>query len=218
MVIDLARNWKLGILDWNGTLVDDFEQTYQTSLIILKLFGLTQFPTRDQYRQQISSRFWELYYHWGVPKHIDPQALNALRERLIKQLAIPVALSPGSGELITFCQQNNIRLGIVSGEIQQVLTQKTTEFDIAQHFDFIIGDAFLKDRAIKTIIDKEQLRPGEVFFIDDHPDYLEQARSLGVITLGYTAGYSTRVKLSTADPDWLINHLTDAISILQSVS
>jgi len=191
---------KLVICDWNGTLLNDLADVYKYVLVVFKTYNVSP-PTIETYRQEITAHFMTFYHAHGIPTWVGPEDLNAIRTRYFEQNPNGVHLHRHVDELLTLFGQLGLFTGIVSAEVDRVLQRRLMQFEIARHFDAVIGNAWDKERALREMLDRFHFDPDEAAYIDDTHDGLTAAKNVGVLPIGVTHGYHSPGRIVSAQPD-----------------
>lgn len=201
--------------DWNGTLLDDLHVTYIAVQKIFQQYNLST-PPLDEYRDEIDSDFMKFYRGKGIPAHVTAAELNAIwRETILAHWERP-ALHPNAAATIRACRIRNIRTGILSGEIPDLLERRLSQFDIATLFDHVRGGAWPKEAAFHEAFAALGIEPREAAYVDDTKEGLATAKRLGMTAIGFTRGYASPRQIMAADPDFVVDSLAYVPLFLQS--
>ena len=192
------------LLDWSGTLADDFGPVLKASNGIFREFGRPEF-TEEQFRRHFRLPYSEFYAEF-LPE-VAVEGLDPIYERFFAGLHDEVELLPGALDLIEFCKRTSRRIFLLS-------TIKATHFD-AQAGRLGVRDAFEhpyvavmdKREKIREILAEHALDPAETAFVGDMVHDIETAKHGGVISVAVLTGFDSLEKLAPAQPDVIVTSL-----------
>jgi phosphoglycolate phosphatase-like HAD superfamily hydrolase len=192
------------LLDWSGTLADDFGPVLKATNAIFRDFGRPEF-TPEEFRRHFRLPYSEFYAEF-LPE-VAVEGLETLYERFFAGLHDEVELLPGALELIEFCNRTNRRIFLLS-------TIKASHFD-AQAGRLGVHDAFEhpyvaimdKREKIREILATHELDPAETAFVGDMVHDIETARHGGVMSVAVLTGFDSLEKLAPARPDVIVANL-----------
>jgi len=138
------------------------------------------------------------------------------------------SLLPGVLELIGALQRlEHVSLGLLTGNIECGAQMKLEEYGINGHFAFGgYGDrrtdrndiaAEAKQAAAEAAAEKGHAGLCGVMVIGDTPNDVLCARSIDAFAVAVATGGSTRAQLAAAEPDLLLDDLTDSGALLAEV-
>jgi len=192
------------LLDWSGTLADDFGPVLKATNAIFRDFGrrdLTDAEFRRHFRLPFSEFYAEL-----LPE-ATLEGLEPLYERFFAGLHDEVELLPGAREFIDFCKRSGRRIFLLS-------TIKASHFD-AQAGRLGVRDVFEhpyvaimdKREKIREILAAHDLDPTETAFVGDMVHDVETARHGGVMSIAVLTGFDSLEKIAPAEPDVIVRNL-----------
>lgn len=198
------------LLDWSGTLADDFGPVLEASNAIFRDFGRREL-TPEEFRRHFRLPFMEFYAEFLPEATLE--GLEPLYERFFSGLHDQVTLLPGALEFIAFCGRTRRRIFLLS-------TIKASHFD-AQAGRLGVRDAFEhpyvavmdKREKIREILATHDLEPGETAFVGDMVHDIETARHGGVTSIAVLTGFDPLEKIAAAEPDVIVRDL----SVLQKL-
>ena len=192
------------LLDWSGTLADDFGPVLKASNAIFRDFGRREF-TVEEFRRHFRLPFMEFYAEFLPEATLE--GLEPLYERFFAGLHDEVELLPGALEFIEFCHRSNRRIFLLS-------TIKASHFD-AQAGRLGVRDAFEhpyvavmdKREKIREILSGHDLDPADTAFVGDMVHDVETARHGGVMSIAVLTGFDPLEKIAPARPDVIVRDL-----------
>ena len=199
--------FKVGIFDMNGTLLNDLPVVYESVCEIFRQYGVTTPPTIDQYRNEITSNFIEFYRKYGVSQSAAPADLNKIRKAYLDEHSHRYALHPEAYRALNECQDIGLRLAVVSAAAPGEFEERIKQFDLAGYFETVYGNAQNKKEAFRVVLEKLGVKAEEAFYVDDTYDGIQSAKAMGLATFGTVNGYCTRERIKEAKPDYIISSL-----------
>lgn len=206
--------WKLAILDWNGTCLNDLPVVYKSVVAIFRHYGLEP-PTLEQYRREITADYMKFYHKHGIPARVTGSDLKKIRVRVFREYWAKVKLRRDVFPLIRGLRRIKIKTTIVSAEYPSVLAERLAQFKIVSLLDCARAGAWPKDKALREMISRFNLKPDAAFYVDDTFDGIKSAKSVGLTTFGFTKGYNSRRRIQAAKPDFVVNSLKEVLMIIE---
>jgi phosphoglycolate phosphatase-like HAD superfamily hydrolase len=200
------------IFDWSGTLVDDLPAVLQASNFVLAQAGKSAMSLAE-FRAEFSLPFTKFYdrHTPGVPM---PQ-LEEWFHAEFRRAQTSVVELPHARAFLEFCRAKKIRAFLLS-------TIHTDHFKVqcgVTGFDAFLEkpytDIWDKRKKIHDILRENKLKPDETFFIGDMEHDIETARHGGVHSCAVLTGYNTLEQLRAAQPDLIVEHLSELKTILE---
>jgi phosphoglycolate phosphatase len=200
------------ILDWSGTLVDDFNPVLAATNAIFKEY---QKPTMtaDQFREKFFLPFKEFYKIY-IPE-VTMEELDQHYHRSFKSLENEVALLPHAREFLDYCKESGMPLFLLSTIQREHFETQGERFGVRSYFKRAYVEAFDKRKTILSLLAEYQLEPAETIFIGDMMHDVETAQFGGVVSCAVLTGYDSLTKLSSVSPDLIFRNLEQVKSHLQ---
>ena len=199
---------KLGIYDWNGTLLNDFWVAYKAMSEIFKMFGLTP-PTEEDFKENITPDIATFYYQRGVSKTVTKAEMDVVFQAVVKRHWEEVDLSPYAYGALQELRDNGVKSAIVSAELNEVLNRRLDQFGLRNKIDRMAGESFRlgKVKNIRFVLEEFGVKPEEAFYVGDTHGDVQAAKEVGVKAIAFTGGFNTEKKLKAANPDAIIDSL-----------
>jgi phosphoglycolate phosphatase len=199
------------LLDWSGTLANDFAPVLKASNAIFREHGLNDL-SEEEFRTHFRLPYSEFYLQF-MPE-VAIEGLEPLYEKFFAGLHEEVDLLPGARDFIDFCGRTNRRIFLLS-------TIKASHFD-AQAGRLGVRDAFEhpyvgimdKREKIREILDTHALDPAETAFVGDMVHDIETARHGGVMSVAVLTGFDSLEKIAPAKPDVIVANLATLQKLL----
>lgn len=194
------------ILDWSGTLVDDFRPVLEATNEIFRQYGKSPMSA-DEFRDRFRLPFTEFYRDY-LPEATLPE-IDHHYHTAFKLLQADVALLPGAVELLEYSKQRAMNLFLLSTIHAEHFRVQGQRLGIASYFKQAYVQEMDKRKAIHRLLAEHDLDPHETIFVGDMQHDIEAARHGGVVSCAVLTGYDTLAKLRAANPDLIFRSLTD---------
>lgn len=196
--------------DWNGTLLDDSDRTWNAAARVLNDLGLGQ-PTRVAFFENWCLPLTQMFRQLGVSgAHLD-WAVSRWNDEIGRRHA-PLAL--GARKLVTEIHSMGGAVGVISAASTSVVERDASRLGLTSQFDFIIGNAIPKREALIAVSPSQPARM--VYLGDTEYDVLE-AKAAGAWAIGYGAGYRSATALTAAGADHVITRLDALLPLLRDL-
>ncbi len=188
---------KLLVWDWNGTILDDMEYTYQIENRMLRERGLTEIPDRDFYLNNFGFPIKEYYIKLGYDFDVYPyEELAAEFHAYYTEGYRACPLRKGAVQMLIDAQNAGIWQTLLSASQQDRLLEQAGYYGVTGYFQELLGltDDFAHskvDRA-KNYIENHGIDKKDVLFIGDTDHDFEAASSVGCPCVLLTGGHQSR--------------------------
>lgn len=199
------------IFDWSGTLVDDLPAVFQASNFVLAQAGKSKM-TLDQFRAEFSLPFTK-FYDRHTPDVPMPQ-LEKWFHAEFRRAQTSVAELPHARAFLEFCRENQLRLFLLSSVHNDHFQTQCRVIDFHTFIEKPYMGVWDKREKIHDILSENRLRPQETLFIGDMQHDIETARHGGVHSCAVLTGYNTLEQLRAAQPDLIVEHLSELRDVL----
>jgi len=206
----VALRWKAGILDFNGTILNDTKVTYKAAKKIFELHGAKP-PSYSTYQDEATHNYMSFYQKHGLPKRITADELYPLWKETLKEYWHDVKLHRGFRTYLKFVKKLGMKTAIVSGEREDILHERLGQFKIASYFDMVVGNAHnqKKEGGLLKVANAFKIEPYDAFYLDDTFDGIKDAKHAGLHAFGFTKGMGSLRRIEAANPDAIINSYKD---------
>ncbi len=179
------KNCRLGIFDYNGTLLDDMWLAVENMLNTFKKFKAPISPDLSiRYREEITAKFEDFYHDNGIPIIITREEINEERKKFLQNKIHLATSRPDVLKTLTLCRSlGTLRLAIVSGEIEELLEKKLGQLNLRQHFEKIWADTHNKHDTLAAACEHFKVKPAKAFYVDDTVEGIEAASDCGLIAV-----------------------------------
>ena len=200
------------IFDWSGTLVDDLPAVLQASNFVLVQAGKAEMSLAT-FRAEFSLPF-KKFYDRHTPEVPMPQLEDWFHASFKEAQASVVAL-PHAREFLEFCRAQKIRTFLLSTVHGDYFKTQCDVTGFAVFIDRPYTDVWDKREKIHEILRENALKPDETLFIGDMEHDIETAKHGGVHSCAVLTGYNTLDQLRGAQPDLIVEHLSELRRVLE---
>ena len=206
-------SFQLFVFDFDGTLVDTQKDIADSVNRALEELGLA---TRD--RETLFTFIGKGVDHLmtrslaGTAFDDLPRAVDAFMRHYDEHLMDQTGLFPNCRDALDH----------FSGTPKTILSNKPTSFitrildalDCRAPFETIIGGDLMAAKkpdpaGLRHIMEQHRVRPEATLMVGDSLVDIETGKRAGVKTCGVTYGHAGRASLETAQPDWIIDDLSE---------
>jgi phosphoglycolate phosphatase len=206
-------SFQLLVFDFDGTLVDTKKDIADSVNRALKELGLrmldheTLFTFIGKGVNHLMTRSLE-----GTDCDNLPRAIDAFMRHYEEHMMDQTSLFPNCRETLThYAHKENT---ILSNKPTRFITQILDELDCRAPFSTIIGGDLMPAKkpdpgGLHHILEHHGVRPEETLMIGDSLVDVATGKRAGVRTCGVTYGHAGRESLESAQPDWIIDDLSE---------
>ncbi len=195
----LMKNIKALIWDWNGTLLNDLEQSILSMNQMLEKRSYPLLETK-KYKEIFTFPVKDYYVKAGVNfedhewDEVAMEFINNYRNNIFN-----ASLHEGVGEVLRFLNTSNIRQFILSAMQQDFLAETISQRLDAELFEEIVGlnnhYAHTKLENAILLIEKIGLPKNEIVMVGDTLHDFEVAKAAGVECILFSGGHYSRKRL-----------------------
>ncbi len=206
-------SFQLLVFDFDGTLVDT-----KKDIVDSVNRTLTELNLRTLDRETLSTFIGKGVNHLmarsleGTECDDLPRAIDAFMRHYEEHLMDQTDLFPNCRAILEhFAHKENT---ILSNKPTRFITQILDALDCRAPFSTIIGGDLMPEKkpdpgGLHHILQQHNVRPEEALMIGDSLVDIETGKRAGVPTCGITYGHAGRASLETAQPNWIIDDLTE---------
>jgi phosphoglycolate phosphatase-like HAD superfamily hydrolase/8-oxo-dGTP pyrophosphatase MutT (NUDIX family) len=200
------------ILDWSGTLVDDFNPVLDATNEIFKHYGKPAFTAAD-FREKFYLPFPDFYKQY-LPESALPE-LDHHYHTAFKLLQTGIAPLPHSLEFLDYLQERGLPTFLLSTIHHEHFEAQGGRLGWKKYFKQAYVQALDKRKVILHLLAEHDLDAAETIFIGDMVHDIETARHAGVMSCAVLTGYDSLTKLKAANPDLLFRNLREVRDFLE---
>ncbi len=206
-------SFQLFVFDFDGTLVDtkhDIALAVNLTLEELSLPPLAEATIFGYVGKGVANLMTQSLQGTGCSDL--PRATDAFLKHYEAHLMDQTALFPNCRETLAhFSHKQNT---ILSNKPTRFITRILDALDCRAPFATIIGGDLMPEKkpdpgGLHHIMELHRIRPEEILMIGDSLVDIETGKRAGVRTCGVTYGHAGKESLETAQPDWIIDDLSE---------
>jgi len=199
------------ILDWSGTLVDDFNPVLKATNEIFVRYGKPAF-TADEFREKFYLPFPKFYQEY-LPES-DLAELEVHYKSSFHLLQTGIAPLPHSLEFLEYLRERKIPTFLLSSIHNDHWDAQGGRLGWKHYFKHAYVGALDKRHVILNLLAEHDLNADETIFIGDMTHDIETARHAGVMSCAVLTGYDSLEKLKSVSPDLLFRNLKEVRDFL----
>ena len=188
-----VQNAAIIVCDWNGTIVDDADRALNATNLMLAELGMVAIDLstfRSTFRLPLSSFVQAL----GVGPDDEVPSIQ-LWNRLLS--VGKTKLQPGVRQFLDRANEIGVLVGVVSAAETYMVSADASSLGVAESLSFIVGSVESKSTALARIAINAA---GPVLYIGDTEYDLLEARTAGVLAIGFAGGYRPAFALHEIQP------------------
>ncbi len=189
------------ILDWSGTLVDDFTATLIATNVVFEKFGKEAFTT-EEFRRDFRLPYPDFYKEF-LPE-IELEQLEVIfKEAFLEAEHLVQPLAP-TREFLRQAQRQGLRLLVLSSMNEEALQRQGEAFGLTPFFEAIYGGVLDKRRTMIEVVQDHGLRQEETAYVGDMVHDIHAAQAGGLTAVAVTSGYDPVDRLAQAGPNMIL--------------
>jgi epoxyqueuosine reductase len=206
---------KVIIFDFDGTIADTVDALVSIANRLAVDFGYIQI-TPDQLAlfKNLTSR--EIIKYSGVSLFKIPFLVKKVKGELKSKIP-ELKPIPGIKEALTELQAQGYKLGIITSNSKENVTQFLEINDLNHLFDFIYSGItiFGKTTIINNVLRQKQLKPQEVIYVGDETRDIEASKKANIQVIAVTWGFNSSEVLAKQNPDYLIHEPSELLEVMK---
>jgi HAD superfamily hydrolase (TIGR01509 family) len=211
--VTIAR-FRAVLFDWDGTLVDSAEATYQSYVALFAHFGIAF--DRRRFASTYSPAWQRTYQAVGLPEAHWPEADRQWQIHYSTETSV---LLPGARSALEGLKAAGLRLGVVTSGERSRVTRELLRLGVAPLFEVVVcGDdlPFKKPRPEPFLEALRGLavRPQEAAYVGDSPEDVEMTKAAGGFAIAIPGGFPNHEALEASRPDARAASLEEAVGVL----
>jgi phosphoglycolate phosphatase len=200
------------ILDWSGTLVDDFGPVLEASNEIFKQHGKAAF-TAEEFREKFYLPFTDFYKEY-LPELELPE-LDHHYHTAFKLLQTGIEPLPHSLDFLEYLRERGLPTFLLSTIHHEHFEAQGSRLGVKKYFKQAYVQALDKRKVILHLLAEHGLNADETIFIGDMVHDIETAKHAGVLSCAVLTGYDSLEKLKKSNPDLLFRNLREVRDFLE---
>ena len=216
---------KLVVFDWNGTILDDVEETLLGANAVFRYFKVPEL-SREEFTGTFEVPIWKHAEKVGIPKQTvldNPKKIADIFSAVYEPLEDSVKTRDGMEEVLQWLNEEQIRAIVLSNHPHGHIVRQLGLRGIEGHFTDVLGA--LKQTNIYKKKDKKErlaeyleahnIAPSEVIIVGDTAEEPEVAQSLGLRSACIRGGYYSDDRLEQVGADFIMDNMRNFIGFIQ---
>ena len=219
---------KLVVWDWNGTILDDVGITVQAiNSGVLPLLNLPEM-TVPQYQDVFEVPIIKNYLSLGVSEtefHAKSEAISQAFHSHYEPLAAHAHTRRNIQSTLAQLQATGIHSIILSNHTLEGIYLQLARLELEKYFVTVLANDDIeqvhrtgKQHRVENYLSHQHFQPHEVVIVGDTAEEVTIGKSLGLHTIVITEGFSSRVRLEAAKPDYIVSSVNEIITIVEEMS
>jgi len=207
---------KVIIFDFDGTIADTVDALISIANRLAREFGYIPITHPElTILKNLTAR--EIIHYSGISLFKIPFLVKRVKSELKSKIA---DLHPidGMQECLKELKRKEHRLGIITSNSQDNVTEFLKNHELDHLFEFIYSGItiFGKTTIINNVLKQKQLKPQTVIYVGDETRDIEASKKANVKVIAVTWGFNSAEALAKQNPDFLIHHPSELLSIIEN--
>ncbi|MBD2692767.1 HAD-IA family hydrolase [Anabaena catenula] len=207
---------KVIIFDFDGTIADTVDALVTLANRLALEFGYVQItPNELALLRNLTSR--EIIKYSGISLFRIPFLVKKVKSEL-KDKIKDFQPIPGMKEVLIELKNQDFRLGIITSNSQENVTEFLNCHDLGYLFEFIHSGVtiFGKTTIINNVLRQRQIKPQSVIYVGDETRDIEASKKANIKVIAVTWGFNSAEALLKQKPDFLIDHPSELLEIIKN--
>jgi phosphoglycolate phosphatase len=209
---------KVIIFDFDGTIADTVDALVSIANGLAQKFGYIPITQEElALLRNLNSR--EIIKYSGISILKIPFLVKKVKSELKSKIK---ELKPISGikETLVVLKNNGYRLGIITSNSQENVTDFLRVNDLDNLFDFVYSGVtiFGKTTIINNVLKQKQIKPQEVIYVGDETRDIEASKKANIKVIAVTWGFNSQEVLAKQNPDFLIQEPYELLEVIKGLS
>jgi pyrophosphatase PpaX len=202
------------LFDWDGTLWDSAEASYQSYLRLFQGYGIPF--DRRRFEETYAPDWYATYRALGLAAELWAEADARWMAEYAREER---RLLPGAREALERARALGLALGLVTSGSRARVLAELEAFAIRGLFTAVVCAEDVARRkpdpeGLVLALAHVGARAAEAAYVGDSPEDVAMAKASGVISVGIPGGFPNRHLLTASTPDVLAGSLADALRVL----
>ncbi len=207
---------KVIIFDFDGTIADTVDALVSIANRLAKEFGYVQISSEElALLRNLTSR--EIIKYSGISVFKIPFLVKKVKGEL-KDKIPELKPIPGIKEALTVLKIEGHRLGIITSNSKENVTEFLEINDLDNLFEFIYSGVtiFGKTTIINNVLRQKQIKSEEVIYVGDETRDIEASKKANIKVIAVTWGFNSSEILAKQNPNSLIHHPSELLEVVNS--
>ncbi|MBQ9327781.1 MAG: HAD family hydrolase [Solobacterium sp.] len=204
------------VFDFDGTLMDTEPAIMKSFEHVFGIYRTVEEFTPERRIQVLGPSLDTMMAEFFPEK--DPwECVNEYRKYQREHLRDLISPMPGAMEMLGELDRAGIPCSVVSTRYYQSLIELMERSHMNQYMKVVLGnDSVTKGKPDPEgiLIAKEQMKADRVFYIGDSVMDVQAGKNAGAVTIAFPSNEGKRAELIAAQPDYVVEHLTEVPSLI----
>ncbi len=208
---------KVIIFDFDGTIADTVDALVSIANRLAEEFRYIPItPNELTLLKNLNSR--EIIKYSGISIFKIPFLVKKVKAELKKKIP-ELKPIPGIEEALIVLKNEGNRLGIITSNSQENVTEFLKANDLDNLFDFIYSGVtiFGKTTIINNVLKQQQIKVEEVIYVGDETRDIEASKKANIKVIAVTWGFNSPEVLARQNPDVLAHQPRELLEIVNSL-
>lgn len=204
------------IFDFDGTIADTVDALVSIANRLAQEFGYIPIaPDELAMLKNLSSR--EIIKYSGISIFKIPFLVKKVKAELKNKIP-ELKPIPGIKEALIVLKSEGNRLGIITSNSQENVTEFLQINDLNNLFEFIYSGVtiFGKTTIINNVLKQQQIKPQAVIYVGDETRDIEASKKANIKVIAVTWGFNSPEILARQNPDFLIHQPSQLLEVIKS--
>lgn len=209
---------KVIIFDFDGTIADTVDALVSVANRLAADFGYIQITSEElSILRNLTSR--EIIKYSGISIFKIPFLVKKVKSELKNKIPElkPIA---GMQEALVELRNQGHRLGIITSNSQDNVAEFLRINNLDNLFEFVYSGVtiFGKTTIINNVLRQKQIKTQEVIYVGDETRDIEASKKANIKVVAVTWGFNSPEALAKQKPNFLINHPSELIHVVNGDS
>ncbi|BDA75538.1 HAD superfamily hydrolase [Calothrix sp. PCC 7716] len=205
---------KVIIFDFDGTIADTVDALVSVANRLAADFGYIQITSEElSILRNLTSR--EIIKYSGISIFKIPFLVKKVKSELKNKIPElkPIA---GMQEALVELRNQGHRLGIITSNSQDNVAEFLRINNLDNLFEFLYSGVtiFGKTTIINNVLRQKQIKTQEVIYVGDETRDIEASKKANIKVVAVTWGFNSPEALAKQKPNFLINHPSELIHVV----
>jgi phosphoglycolate phosphatase len=201
----LKRGDKVVLFDFDGTIIDSVEATYEVFKEYVEMHGKS-FISYQEFRQRFTTDWISFLKKFDIDINDEDQNINHLIEQYLHAIQ-KAKIDPIIAKTIRSLKEQGYTIGIVSASLESVIKNKLHSEGI--FVDLIISGFELKitdkTQLLQITLNKLPVDPDNILYIGDMTDDIQAGKNVGIKVIALTTGVHSKKELEAAGAETVVS-------------
>jgi len=205
------------IFDFDGTIADTVDALVSIANRLAEEFGYIPITPKElALLKNLNSR--EIIKYSGISIFKIPFLVKKVKTELKKKIP-ELKPIPGIKEALIVLKNEGNRLGIITSNSQENVTEFLKANDLDNLFDFIYSGVtiFGKTTIINNVLKQQQIKLQEVIYVGDETRDIEASKKANIKVIAVAWGFNSPEVLARQNPDFLAHQPRELLEIVNSL-